>query len=147
MGMSIVAVGFTHDTRNKTPLSVITEALREVPDSVLTDEEFINTIDPSGRWDGENIGADDIRDTLLGGAIEYNNALAGHRSTAGWPIPGTSLEFSFVGGESWGDDPFEGFDELCMFLDAVRPLGLPVEKTGLVCNGLPDPETAGRYKS
>ena len=145
MGADLIGAAFTTDSSVDCSLDHIKDYIRAIPAERLMSEEFLITIDPSGRWDGEDIDADTVRDTLISGADEYLAATNGHRYAVGIPIPGTSLWFHFVGGSSWGDDPFEGYTDMCMFVDAVDALGLSAEETGLVCGGLPDPANALRY--
>lgn len=148
MGADLIGAAFTTDCTMEPGLSLsrIADHIRAIPADTLMGEEFLAVIDPQGRWDGE-ANAEAVRDALISGATEYHAAVLGHRYSIGIPIPGTSLMLHFAGGESYGDDPFEGFHDLCVFVDAVPALGLPVEDTGLVCGGLPDPTTALRYRT
>lgn len=146
MGADLIAATFTTDSCTQPSLSHLADYIRAVPAERLTSREFLVTIDP-GEFFDENVDAETIRDALISGANEYFAATKGHRHAIGIPIPGTTLWFHFAGGDSWGDDPFDGFTDLIRFIDATDALGLSTEETGIVCGGIPDPVTALRYAS
>ena len=143
MGMDLIGTGFTIRTDRKCDLDAIGRAIDAIPDERLRDDDFISALDPSGGWMPENI--DDVRGVLKAGAREYDSAMDGHRMSLAYPVRGTALLFVWAGGGSWGDDPFEGFSELCSFIELCSLVGEVGAAAGFVCGGLPSATTVARY--
>lgn len=140
MGMDLLTYGFT--TRN--PKHYSAEAVKATL-AALTDnwiEDNFDDLDPSG-------GTEDIaeaRRLLEDGADSYRLILNGdHRMAADYLIPGTDLFFTITGGGSWGDDPYDGWYALGIFLNATHLLPALAEAAALVCWGLPDAATMAKY--
>jgi len=138
MGADLVGIGFTHDRRITCAEEALLAVVSAIRDEVLTDE-VLGFIDPAGAYDGEDLPA--IREALAEGAVEYLSAICQHRMAVGYDIPGTELTFVFAGGATWGDDPFDGFAALCLFVRAAEVFADLGDRAGLVCGGLPDPAT------
>jgi hypothetical protein len=148
--MDLIGVGFTRNQNVKCRIDLIDLAIDGIPDETLRDEAFLNAIDPAGildrAGDPEHVDFTDfVRETLKNGAREYDSAVSGHRMSTDFYIQGTPLEFVWAGGGSWGDDPFDGFSDLCVFInfcpsdDGVRELA------GYVCGGLPGAALVALY--
>jgi hypothetical protein len=149
MGMDLIGVGFTRRNDRECSVEKIDALIDAIPDDKLRDEDFLSAIDPSEAvlnpdWEDAAV-PDYVRDALKQGALEYGSALSGHRSSLDFGIPGTPLEFIFAGGDSWGDDPFEGWSELVLFLSLAEHDAALAEAAGFVCGGLPDAATVARY--
>jgi hypothetical protein len=127
MGADMIVVGFVVDTATQpdTPYRVPVvdaEAAKAVL-AAMSDETLLSLvehIDPSGAMemiapDEDLIG--DLRDALNDGADEVAAAARGHRYSSWWEHPVSHRAFVLAGGTSWGDDPFEGFDNLCYTLN------------------------------
>lgn len=71
----------------------------------------------------DEVGAFDVdgwRLAMAAGAAEYVAAVDGHRFSASYVIRDRSPRwFVLVGGSSSGDDPFDGFGALSVFLDSL----------------------------
>jgi len=134
--MDLVGVGFTHDKGRGCDPAVFGPVAAAVAAGLTDDEleamEFITA--PEGFGTRE-----ELVDLLVRAAEEYASTVAGHRSTVHYGIPGTSLEFVFAGGGSWGDDPYDGFSDLVVFVDACDQFPVLAAASGLVCQGLPGP--------
>lgn len=162
MGMDFISAGWTTDSNYKTDEESVNRWIDDLSDfAVLT---RLDQLDESGAFEWEvhltepdehgaefpidehheddgayeenKRTAQEIRDTLkVGAAVAFDSD--GRLSNA-WPIPGTSLVFNLMGGGSWGDDPFDGYTPLVMFIDALEIWPDLKELTGVVCGGIPD---------
>jgi len=145
MGMDFISASFTHDTSKPCDVMAIGALLDGITDGQLHDPDFLGALDPSAHFDedcqDEPDFPEEVRDTLKAGAAEYAALIEGSRWSMARTIPGTTLEFVTAGGSSWGDDPFEGFSELCLFIDALDALPDVAQAAGFVCGGLPDVPT------
>jgi hypothetical protein len=107
MGADLIGVGYTLDT-SKAPLDL--EAFTQYLGG-LTDEEL-----HSPDWDEleyveyRTETADDVREVLLGAAQGLHD-LGNSRLAQSWVVGQGPHEFFFVGAATWGDDPFDGYDE------------------------------------
>jgi len=153
MGMDLIGVGFTHNRNVKCSSDAIENAINSIPDATLLDEGFLNRIDPSGylgdgggSGDPEHVDYPDyIRDFLKEGAQEYDSAVSGHRLTTYYEIGGTPLSFTWTGGGSWGDDPFDGFTPLCYFIALLELDPGIAQLAGFVAGGLPNATIVNEY--
>ena len=147
MGMDLIGAGWTIDTDHlkvsgddeHAGTAAVAEFMRTLGGTTIL--SHMDQLDYSGRFEGEDDAdlIDIVRTTIQQGyevSIEY-----GGRATNTWDIPGTNLMFVYMGGGSWGDDPFDGFDALTMFLIACEVWPDLGEKVGFVCAGLPDIST------
>ena len=142
MGMDLIGAGFTRRSDKKCSVDAIDAIINAIPDDTLRDEEYLSALDPNGvldrAGDPEHVDFPDfVRDILKSGAREYDSAISGHRMSTDYYIQGTPLEFVWTGGGSWGDDPFEGFSDLCLFIDLASQNETIREASGFVCGGLP----------
>lgn len=93
----------------------------------------------TGQEGEENAGiTDEIRSALKNGA---RAALGGVRLSNSWGLSGTGLVATFAGGGSWGDDPFDEYADLVMFIDSLHLFPEILEASGVVCGGLPHADT------
>ena len=148
MGYDLIGAGFTRRNDKGCDLDAIDALIDAIPDEKLRDEEYLNTIDPADSV--LNIVADHpdtpalVRDALKEGAREYDAADSGHMSVD-FLFPGTSLGFVFAGGGSYGDDPYEGWSELMLFLNFAEHESAVAEAAGFVCGGLPSAFLLDQY--
>ena len=111
MGMDLIGVGYTVDTPEE-PSVVLAQLV------VGLHRESIETaweqIDEDGKWDEPGL----VFDSVMAGTVWFGERNA-MRMSVSYKVPGhDNRRFYFAGGGSWGDEPFEGFDHLCMFLNA-----------------------------
>lgn len=150
MGMDLIGAGFTVDI-SKTPcdLDAINALIDGLTDEQLNDDEFLNRVDPSDyltySMDEEEDIPRAVRDGLKVAATEYERTVAGHRMTADYQIPETSLWFFFAGGGSWGDDPYDGWNDLCIFTNFCEVNESIAHIAGYVSGGLPHPDVINGY--
>jgi len=132
--MDLVGVGFTRDKGGECDPAVVGSVAAAVV-AGLTDDEFegIGFAAAPEEFDTR----EDLVDLLVRAAEEYASTVAGHRSTVHYGIPGTDLEFVFAGGGSWGDDPYDGFTDLVVFVEACDLFPALAAAFGFVCQGLP----------
>lgn len=131
MGADLITVGYTRDETFPLVPGTVKAFVDAIPDDELLAHKDL--LDSAGRLDLEDEDADDasiIRGWLLAGVDELIYAEHG-RYTNSWAIPGTSLRFYVAGATSWGDGPFEGYDELCILLDAHTVIPELAEYTGV----------------
>jgi hypothetical protein len=143
MGMDLIGAGFTRNSAVECKIDLIDVAIDLIPDASLEDETYLNLIDPAGNFD--TVEPEEIRDYLKSGAREYDSAVSGHRMAISYYINGTPLEFVWAGGGSWGDDPFDGFTELCYFTNFAEVDEGIAQLAGYVCGGLPNATTIAEY--
>jgi hypothetical protein len=136
MGQDLISAGWTIDTERTNDVVGVAAFLADISmDDLLAN---IEALDPSGGLDMSDyneVVANELRDELLSGAEVVLDG--GNRMSAVWDIPETSLAFVITGGGSWGDDPFEGFSSLVMFLAALTIWPELKTMTNVVCEGLP----------
>lgn len=77
-----------------------------------------------GNYGLDEDDSDSIRDRLTEGFEQYKLVRIGHhRYATSLPVPRTGgrppLWLHTAGGASWGDDPFEGYTDLCVFLEVI----------------------------
>jgi hypothetical protein len=92
------------------------------------------------------IGDDDavaaLRLALLEGA---ETLLGSSRYQISTPILGTPLSIIFKGAPTWGDDPYDGYLEEAVFIEAAMEDALIAREAGIVTTGAPDAETVWQY--
>jgi hypothetical protein len=144
MGMDLITTGLT--THSGTPDPATIEAIiAELTDAWI--EDNIEIIDTAGWIEATGDEADlgtPTRDALTAGADAYLTQTMG-RNASSWDIPGTPLTFHVMGGSSWGDSPFDGFDELCIFAEACGLLPELREAAFIVCWGIPSARVIATY--
>ena len=141
MGMSLVGVGFTVDTERECKTDEVIRFIHGLADEEF-DDELLGMIDPSGGYLED---ADQAREALKSGAQEFSSARDGHRSTMYYTIPGTHLVFVWAGGGTWGDDPFDGFTDLCIFVEYAAVSKQVADLAGFVSGGLPHVDTIKKH--
>lgn len=149
MGMDLVGAGFTRNSAVECDLDAIDRAIDLIPDETLRDEDFLRLIDPSERLysldpDDDDFPSD-VRDNLKSGAREFDSAVTGHRMSLSYYINGTPLEFVWTGGGSWGDDPYDGWSDLILFVEFADAVEGVAQLAGYVCGGLPDASVVAQY--
>lgn len=134
MGMDLIGVGFTHRKSVTCTTDAIEAVLNKLPDAVLTDEVLEGAL-----FDGnlEDASAEEVRATLLKASEEYIATIAGHRMTVQYSIENTDLVFTFAGGGSWGDEPYDDWNDLALFVAALEHIPQLREPVGFVTGGLP----------
>ena len=140
MGMDMLTIGYT--TRPVPEYSK--EALLAIVSAFTTKwlEENIDAIDESGCYES----VDELRRAIDQGAEEFDALATGsHRMGVNYGIPGTTLWFTVSGGGSWGDDPYEGWSELGIFIRTCIQSPELAEAAGFICYGIPDATTAAAY--
>lgn len=110
------------------------EAIRKDIDQIGYMEYF------EGIGYDENIREEDGTDGLLPTLWEgWQAHKQGHLSNQ-YTIPaepgGKPLWFNIVGGSSWDDSPFEGYDALCMLINAIDRFPSLGEKLGILGGGI-----------
>jgi hypothetical protein len=119
MGMDLITIGFTV-TPNPTPKDdpeALTGIIRALSDDWLTDH--LDNIDPQENY--EDMA--DLRAAIVNGAGDYEMHRSGmHRYGAFYEINGTPRYFIIAGGSSWGDDPYEDWSDLTLFINACELL-------------------------
>jgi hypothetical protein len=113
--MDLIGASWTYDT-TKPPVDK--DAFYALIHSIEYPEDEPIPWDHSGTVSDGNV--DDWRNLLMDGAQEYEDAIGGHRMSIEWSVGDRDdRSFVFTGGGSWGDDPFDGFTPLTLFLNAV----------------------------
>lgn len=154
MGMDFLSVGWTTSRAIETD----EEQVKHFLDKLGTEQVLsqIDTLDPGGmyEWDTDDdcqildneenrVVAQEVRDTLKFGAsvaFDPNSRMANT-----WQIPGTSLDFTVMGGGSWGDDPFDGYSAVVMLMEALHIWPELKQLTGVICGGLPSAEVIAAW--
>lgn len=111
------------------------EVWTAAPDETGAEFPIDENHEDDGAYEENKRTAQEIRDTLKFGATVAFDSEA--RVLNCWDIPGTSLMFNLMGGGSWGDDPFDGYSALVMFLNSLEFWSELKELTSVVCGGLP----------
>lgn len=114
MGMDLIGAGFTVDTRRE-PVNL---------SAVLAYIEGMEEPDPNEpiSWDPAGLimsDDDDWRAMLRTGVEEYVAVNNASRLVVDFPVGETGNTFVFTGGGSWGDDPFDGFTPLLLFINLL----------------------------
>ena len=145
MGMDLIMVGWTQN-RKSTDKAELVALIDELLDTTLLARK--HELDESGLLEVESESEDEdpriLREWLKDGADTYAEMDA-RRVAQSWVIPETDLRFMTAGGGSWGDDPFDGWSSLCMFLAACEVFPALGEAAGYVCGGLPSPSIAAAH--
>lgn len=154
MGMDFISAGWTVDTEYRHDEDAIIRWIDSLSDfAILTRLDALDESDifewevltgepdehgsefPIEDDEGNQEIAREIRDTLkCGAAVAFDGEARGQNC---WEIPGTSLIFNLMGGISWGDDPFDGYSSLVMFINSLEIWPELKELTDVVCGGLP----------
>lgn len=104
--------------------NLVPSYIKEHIETILAASEYIiNLMDPEAT-------DDEVADSLIEGWESLTDGNS--RSEFGLEVGGTSLRIIGKGGESWGDDPYDGFSQETAFLQATAvcpPLG---ELAGIV---------------
>lgn len=142
MGADLITVAYTMRSKElsaeeaEAALTAQLEAVRDALDRIdHNDERDVRDLDERGY---DEDGVDGLLDILLAGWSAHSD---NWRYSNQYPIPTAQKEderlwFIIAGGTSWGDDPFEGFSDLCFLInaaDAVPELG---EALGLLGGGI-----------
>jgi hypothetical protein len=89
--------------------------------------------------DAEEKDIEVIRDRAKQGVAEYVEAIYGHRMAVWWQAA-SDRWFVVAGGDTWGDDPYEGWsslNEFCEWLDkGGHDLTVLADRIGFVAYGL-----------
>lgn len=84
----------------------------------------------------DDFGTDMLLPTLMEGWQAHKSGYLLNQ----WSIPGTTkdevLWFNVAGGTSYGDNPFDGFDALCMLIDAAALFPTLGERLGILGGGI-----------
>lgn len=129
MGADLITVGFTveHELASKTS----SEILRTFAATVQAN---INKIDSSGYMD--EMSAED-NDAAINHLIDGFEAIKSYAFPYNsWDVPGTGYSFIVAGGETWGDPPFEDYDAVNCFLEAINIIPAMGEATGVLGSGI-----------
>jgi hypothetical protein len=156
MGMSFISVGWTTTSTRKPDEEGVARYIDGLSDYALL--ERLDRLDGSGQYEWEVHRDDDlrlieegheddgaveenqrtaqeIRDTLKAGAAAAFDSDA--RMSNVWEIRGSTLVFTVMGGGSWGDDPFDNYSALVMFLEALEVWPDLKELTDILHGGAP----------
>lgn len=114
MGMDMIGVGFTVDQNKQWQEDKVKEAIAQIN---FEDMEEISKWDYAGLFDFTEWDEEECRDYMTEG-FKVAQEILNYRATVTFTITDTTY-FVFAGGGSWGDDPFEGFTELDVFLNYV----------------------------
>ena len=113
MGMDLITHGFTAEDEK------CNEAGMRVALDTITDEwieDNADALDPSGGFEPE-----DMRGMIETGVEDYLLHIKGdHRSGNFYTIPGSTHKFYIAGGGSWGDDPYDDWSALGVFLSVCE---------------------------
>lgn len=114
MGADLISVTWTSEGRPD--YKRVTERIAELPETTL--DYLLATSQTLGYIDAGDY--DEVRDVLRDGFTQYELSVLGdHRFTNVHPVSTGALVCT-SGGDSWGDDPYEGWSNLCAFLDACE---------------------------
>lgn len=136
MGADLIGLAWTRLNITKPDEDEIRAMLADISDEEIM--LHLDALDPSG---GYFEIASDAREAIHEGAMLAIGAAGYERMSALYDIPGTALTFCFMGGTSGGDDPFESFTSLGVFLNATEIWPRLARETGVLCQGLPDAKT------
>jgi len=156
MGQDMISAGWT-STRSR---DVDEEQAKRFFDRLSTEQVLsqLDRLDASGGFEAPETDDDlnildneenralatEMRDMLKFGASVAFDSEA--RMSNVWEIPGTTLSFTVMGGGSWGDDPFDGYSALVMFIDSLNVwVGLRA-LTDVVCGGLPHADLINEHR-
>lgn len=168
MGMDLISAGWTTTRERKTDEEAVARYIGDLSDFAILAN--IDRLDESGRWcvhlgDPDHAGAkfpieeghedtgaveenkqtaQEIRDALLAGAEVMTDSNI--RMSNVWSIPGTTLDFTVMGGGSWGDDPFDGYTDVCMLTVALDLWPGLRTMTDVVCGGLPSADVIAAHR-
>jgi hypothetical protein len=134
IGMDLIGVGYTRRSDKTVDRAAVEAAIDAIPEERLLYGSFLDAIDPSEHLSDERPAPAEVRAYLKRGALEYASS---HRMAVEYQMRGTALVFVFAGGGSWGDDPFDGFDDLCGFVNLCEMVDAVADAAGFVCGGLP----------
>lgn len=144
MGLNLLTVGWTVDTNYRTDEQAVRKFIADLPVADII--ENTDVLDPSGQFDttdDDDELAEEFRGLLMTG---FETATNPHtRMSNGWRLPETNLIFTIMGGGSWGDDPFDGYGALVMFIAAVEIWPELAGLTDIVCGGLPTATQISQY--
>jgi hypothetical protein len=130
--MDLLVYGFTTRTPEHFDQAALNTALAALTDEML--DGTFGHLDPSGGVES----VEELREYLTSGAEVYGSILSGdHRMASDFLIPGTDLFFTVTGGGSWGDDPYDDWYALGIFLNACDQFHQIAEAAAFVCAGLP----------
>jgi hypothetical protein len=145
MSETFISAGWTTTGDYKTD----EEAVKQFIDGLGMHDilNHLDELDPQGRYENEVETGDDLEilDTEenrryaagIQADLKVGLDVLGDLDENVWVIPGTDLFFHVMGGASYGDNPFEGYDELVMFLNSLDLWDGLRELTDVVCGGLP----------
>lgn len=129
MGMDLIGIGYTVDRQAK--LSAVNAKLIVL---MLRTE-----IEP--QWelidiDGSCETPEEVFSSVMKGAEVFAQRDSA-RMSIGFPIPGhDDRDFYFAGGGSWGDEPFDGFNDLCNFISACQVVPGLGQSLGVLGGGI-----------
>jgi len=157
MSKAFISAGWT-TIQSKVPDE---EQVKRFIDRLSTEQVLsqMNRLDPQGQYDWDEPDSDDdlnildteenlataqeVRDTLKFGASVAFDADAQTYNV--WEIPGTTLGFHIMGGGSYGDDPFDGYSAVVMFIDSLDIWHGLRGLTDVVCGGLPHADVIAQH--
>lgn len=125
MGADLISIGFTAKRVNDSDFALGCALgktwIENVSDSTLLGVSLPQLADIFENWGLINfpgeIDAPLIRRTLLSGLESYQ-ATMDSRDISGWGFLANRV-FVVAGGTSYGDEPFYGWSELCVFTDLL----------------------------
>lgn len=87
--------------------------------TALSDDQVLDLTGDSQFAGGLDVDdAEAHRSMLEAGLVEAFEAFLGHRHSTSWPVSDRRW-FVTAGGATWGDDPFDGWSSLGLFIDTV----------------------------
>jgi hypothetical protein len=120
MGADLIAMGVTVDPNKARDRAEAQHWLNALPDRVINETIERADADPFGdRFDEPG----EARDFILAGITEIDGWIrVGDRYTIGFEIQGSERLFFVAGGTSWGDLPFDAWDEVSAALSLPEEL-------------------------
>ena len=125
MGADLIAMGVTVDPRKREDRANAKHWL-----DLMTDAQIDKVIEHADADPFGDMLADprEARDFILAGIAEINGWAGGDRYTLDFDIEGSERVFYVAGGTSWGDSPFDAWDQVVAVLnlpdDVLYALGI-----------------------
>jgi hypothetical protein len=158
MSQAFISAGWTIDMAREPD----EEQVKQFIDRLSTEQVLsqIGRFDPAGQYDWDEPDSDDdlnildteanldmaqeVRDTLKFGASVVFDTDTQMSNT--WAIPGSTLGFVIMGGGSYGDDPFDGYSAVVMFIESLNVWTGLRGLTNVICGGLPHIDYAQNHR-
>lgn len=117
MGAELITVSWTSHGTDHTQSAIFT-AIDALNDDAI--DALLETSQSLGPLSGDKVDEDGPAEVLKEGAIEYLSILADDHRYATWEPVGDDVRHYTAGGQTWGDDPFDGWSALFCFLEACE---------------------------